>query len=99
MDRLDSALSDMNDQPLLPPIKHTLKFAHTSINKYYLKTDMSNVYRIAIGKCIIFALLLCIEICFVVLHPNLKLKYFHKHGWEKAWIDMAESITVHIYII
>jgi hypothetical protein len=27
-----------------------------------------------------------------VLHPQLKLKYFQQHGWEKDWIQTAEEI-------
>ena len=50
MDRIDSLLSDVPVQPLSPSVKHALTFARKSINKYYSKTDLSNVYRIAMGK-------------------------------------------------
>jgi hypothetical protein len=92
MDCLNYILNGSNTQPLSPLIKHVLKFAHALINKYYSKTNMSNVYWIATGKhhlCLVTPHLNL----FVVLHTNLKLKYFHKHGWEKAWIDMAEVIV------
>ncbi|KAF8224569.1 hypothetical protein L208DRAFT_1161328, partial [Tricholoma matsutake] len=46
------------------------------MDKYYSKTDLSNVYRIA-----------------MVLHPQLKLKYFQQHGWTKEWIKTAEDIV------
>ena len=29
----------------------------------------------------------------IVLHPQLKLKYFQQHSWEKEWISMAEEIV------
>ncbi|KAF8223199.1 hypothetical protein L208DRAFT_1318146, partial [Tricholoma matsutake] len=29
----------------------------------------------------------------MVLHPQLKLKYFQQHGWEKNWIKTAEEIV------
>jgi len=29
----------------------------------------------------------------LVLHPQMKLKYFQQHRWSKAWIDMAEEIV------
>jgi hypothetical protein len=29
----------------------------------------------------------------IVLHPQLKLKYFQQHGWEKEWISTAEEIV------
>jgi hypothetical protein len=28
-----------------------------------------------------------------VLHPNLKLRYFQTHGWEKEWVDTAEALV------
>jgi hypothetical protein len=50
MDRIDALLNDAPVEPLSPSVKHALKFARESINKYYSKTDLSNVYRIAMGK-------------------------------------------------
>jgi hypothetical protein len=29
----------------------------------------------------------------LVLHPQMKLKYFQQHGWSKAWVDTAEEIV------
>ena len=29
----------------------------------------------------------------ITLHPQMKLKYFQKHRWSKAWIDMAKEIV------
>jgi hypothetical protein len=92
MDCLGSLLSGFNTQLLSPLIKHVLKFAYALINKYYLKTDMSNVYQIVISKHCLCLVTPHLNL-FAVLHPNLKLKYFHNHGWEKAWIDMAEVIV------
>jgi hypothetical protein len=28
-----------------------------------------------------------------VLHPQLKLKYFQQHGWDKDWINTAEEMV------
>jgi hypothetical protein len=53
MDRIDALLSDAATEPLLSSVKHALTFAHKSINKYYSKTDLSNVYRIAMGTFMI----------------------------------------------
>ncbi|KAJ7595958.1 hypothetical protein C8J56DRAFT_775503 [Mycena floridula] len=33
----------------------------------------------------------------MVLHPNLKLKYFQTHQWPKAWIDTACEMTEAAY--
>lgn len=49
MDRIDALLTDAPVEPLSPSVKKALKFARKSINKYYAKTDLSNVYRIAMG--------------------------------------------------
>ena len=49
MDRIDALLSDTTVEPLSPSVKHALTFARKSINKYYSKTDLSNVYRITMG--------------------------------------------------
>jgi hypothetical protein len=29
----------------------------------------------------------------IVLHPQLKLKYFQQNRWEKDWIETAEEIV------
>jgi hypothetical protein len=49
MDRIDAMLSDSSTEPLSPSVKHALSFARTIMDKYYSKTDLSNVYRIAMG--------------------------------------------------
>ena len=49
MDRIDTMLSSSSTKLLLPSIKHTLSFAQKIMDKYYSKTDLSNVYRIAMG--------------------------------------------------
>ena len=50
MDRIDDLLSEAAKRPLVPAVKHALKFARASINKYYSKTDASDIYRIAMGE-------------------------------------------------
>jgi hypothetical protein len=95
MDRIDALLSEDSAENLSPSVKHALAFARKSINKYYSKTDMSNVYRIAMGKFVIiltFTLLIYL-FYFPVLHPQLKLKYFQQHKWHKDWINTAETIV------
>jgi len=50
MDRIDAMLSSHSTEPLSPSFKHALSFARKIMDKYYSKTDLSNVYRIAMGK-------------------------------------------------
>ncbi|KAG6848782.1 hypothetical protein C0991_012508, partial [Blastosporella zonata] len=45
---LDTAKTNSLDKALEPSVKHALTFARSHLNKYYSKTDTSNVYRIAI---------------------------------------------------
>lgn len=49
MDRIDAMLRDSLTDPLSPSVKHALSFAREIMDKYYSKTDLSNVYRIAMG--------------------------------------------------
>jgi hypothetical protein len=51
MDHIDTSLKHSNHQPLSPSVKQALKFARAIINKYYSKTDLSNMYRIVMGEC------------------------------------------------
>ena len=51
MDRIDVILRNgSGTKPLHPAVKHALAFARKSIDKYYAKTDMSNIYRIAMSR-------------------------------------------------
>lgn len=38
-------------------------------------------------------ILLCIDHYYLVLHPQMKLKYFQQHNWSKVWIDTAKEIV------
>ena len=96
MDRIDALLSRTPVEPLSPSVKHALQFARASINKYYSKTDLSNVYRIAMGMfldALLLIMLIGISFFLSVLHPQLKLKYFQQRDWSKDWIDTAEAIV------
>jgi hypothetical protein len=49
MDRINAMLSSSARAPFAPGVKHALTFARQLMDKYYSKTDLSNVYRIAMG--------------------------------------------------
>ena len=36
--------------------------------------------------------------CLLVLHPGLKLDYFHVQDWEEKWIDVAKNLVREEYI-
>ena len=54
MDWIDAMLSSFTMAPLAPSVKHALSFTHRLMDKYYSKTDLSNVYRIAMGMYSVF---------------------------------------------
>ena len=59
MDHIDETLTNQSqDMSLEPSIRGALSLAKKTLNKYYNKTDDSEVYRIAMSKSII----LCIYI-------------------------------------
>ena len=49
MDRIDTMLNNSSTELLSTSVKHALSFARKIMDKYYLKTDLSNVYRISMG--------------------------------------------------
>ena len=92
MDRIDNMLQDSASELLTPAVKHALKFTRQIMNKYYSRTDLSNVYRIAMGMSDV--LIVCRWLTsLVVLHPQMKLKYFQSYGWKQEWIDTVRDIT------
>ena len=63
MDRIDALLKDTAAEPLVPSVKHALTFAHQILDKYYSKTDLSNVYRIAMSKSDLILTFLISSLC------------------------------------
>ena len=99
MDCIGALLSNAPVEPLSPSVKHALRFARKSINKYYSKTNLSNVYCIAMSEFLDILLLHLLTLFdFSVLHPQLKPKYFQQRNWQKDWIDTAETIVRDEYV-
>jgi hypothetical protein len=75
-------------------IRAALALGKQTLNRYYDKTDQSEVYRIAMGKSLLISLLFNYFNSFpAVLHPRHKLHYFKKAGWDEAWIETARDIV------
>jgi hypothetical protein len=75
-------------------IKSALKLAKLTMNKYYSRTDESNIYRIAMGEFAQSSHTLILELTVIaVLHPNYKLEYFRARKWEKGWIETAQGLV------
>jgi len=76
MDQITGQLNYQTGKAYHPSLAAAMKLAHKKMDRYYLLTDSSNVYHIA-----------------MVLHPGMKLKYFHNQKWEDEWIDEAECLV------
>ena len=96
MDHIDKVLASTSESPyqFSMSIRAALAIGKKAINKYYNKTDHSEVYRIAMGEQLFFlhCLLGLIWIC-LVLHPRHKLKYFKAQKWDDSWIQTTRNIV------
>ena len=63
------------------------------LNKYYLYTDHSKLYRIAMSEFLSLVECRFKVVIFVVLHPSHKLAYFSQAGWDDEWCATAEEIV------
>ena len=82
MDHIDEHLITAtidNEYPLA--IKAALVIGKKTLNRYYDKTDQSEVFRIAMGMYFL-ALPLFFSYLWLVLHPHHKLRYFKNAGWQ-----------------
>ena len=75
-------------------IRAALAIGKSAMNRYYNKTDQSEVYRIAMGLVFNYSNISYVLISiYLVLHPRHKLEYFKKHNWEESWIQTAHEIV------
>ena len=54
MDHIDTVFTNAikPNSDTHPAIRHALRLAKKTLNKYYSLTDEAEVYRIAMGKCL-----------------------------------------------
>jgi hypothetical protein len=97
MDHIDSYLATTIEDPSTSDgLKGALYLGNRTLNRYYDKTDLSEIYRIAMGAFFISrstttsTTIHTISIFFLVLHPRHKLK---NAGWEEDWIDTAHQMV------
>lgn len=101
MDKLDAlhasytTCGSKKKRAVHPAVSAALKRGQAVLNKYYEKTDLSNIYRIAMSmfSCFFLPFKLILTMA-SVLHPGLKLQYFSEHKWPKAWITTAKDLAV-----
>ncbi len=63
-----------------------------TLNKYYNKTDNSEVYHISMGAFLFWLSTSLLTDILLVLYPQHKLEYFKKNGWRDSWIKAAYDI-------
>jgi hypothetical protein len=95
MDHIDSVLAtNAIDKRYCLAIQAALTIGKKTLNHYYSKTDLSNVYRIAMGNVrVIYFHNASLNRCLTVLHPRHKLEYFRKADWTEDWIEVAKRIV------
>jgi hypothetical protein len=98
MDRIDEVLATnaLADQFSIS-IKAVLSMGKRTLNRYYSKTDLSDVYRVAMSKSLLGFNYFTITFSLSVLHPRHKLQYFKNAGWSDVWIDTARNMVCDIF--
>ena len=89
----DKLTAHAHNRTLSPAIKASLELGKKTLNRYYSLTDLSEVYRIAMGMWPMFLLASSSYTCQSVLHPCHKLAYFKTAGWEQEWIETARELV------
>jgi len=94
MDHIDTHLATAaQSNKYSTSIRAALAIGKRTLNRYYNKTDHSEVYRIAMCTFVCLTLVtICIDYL-SVLHPRHKLHYFKTAGWEDDWIETAHTIV------
>jgi hypothetical protein len=81
MDYITNQLNHQTGKAYHPSLAAAMKLACKKMDCYYLLTDSSTIYQIA-----------------MILHPSMKLNYFHNQKWEGEWIKEAESLVQDKYV-
>ncbi|KAJ7642994.1 hypothetical protein DFH06DRAFT_920279, partial [Mycena polygramma] len=72
----DDPMDTLSDDDIHPAVKMALLLAKKTMNRYYGRTDESDVYRIAMSISFIPLQSHHLTVVSLVLHPGLKLAYF-----------------------
>ena len=104
MDKIDTILCDgANKRKYHQSIQIAAELARRTLNRYYQKTDLTDVSRVAMSESINVSTLVYSKLMYqlplrLVLHPKYKTVYFQKHGWPDTWIDEAVTLAREIYL-
>jgi hypothetical protein len=86
MDHIDETLTTQSqDMSIAPSIRGALSLAKKTLNKYYNKTDDSEVYRIAMSEFIILVYWLTLSIPSSPT-PSTQTQVF-RVGWMESGLD------------
>jgi hypothetical protein len=95
MDHLDKHLATaLTGMQYSLSIRSAICIGIKTLNKYYSKTDQSELYHIVMGKCFVLPHTYPNSEIYLVLDPRYKLAYFQKLKWPNEWIDEARDITM-----
>lgn len=99
IDTIDGVLTDATiDFNYSPAIQATAALGLKTLNRYYAKTDQSNVYRLAMSSDLLFIPAKhYTDYSSPVLHPRRKLAYFKKAKWLEIWIEEAKALAFDTY--
>ena len=98
MDRLDNHLNAQGNQLYHPTIQAVMGLTCKKINHYYSMTDLSSIYQIAMGKQHGFLLCILSLMLALVLHPDLKVKYFRQKDCADERIDNVIDLLCEVYV-
>jgi hypothetical protein len=78
-------------------VQVVLSISKKTLNHYYSKTDLSNIYQITMGKYYHLFPYLFAKLSLPVFHPCHKLDYFKRANWQQDWINIAKAIVQNKY--
>ncbi|KAG6824324.1 hypothetical protein H0H92_007187, partial [Tricholoma furcatifolium] len=86
MDLIDHELTKASlDTKNNSALRAAIGIAKKTANRYYTKTDDSELYRAAMTNL------------WLVLHPSYKLEYFADNNWPTDWIDATKDIVRNLF--
>ena len=99
IDGLNASLErfiELEDLPLV--IQHGTSNAIHILNKYYARTDLSEIYALpwVRHQTIFLRFIISIKV-YLVLHLRYKLQYFEPKRWPQDWIDTARLMAKEVW--
>jgi hypothetical protein len=96
MDHFDEILATtLVSRKYSAAIHSAVQSGKATLNRYYSKTDHSEIYRIVMGTRYSYYSFIAYRLIsvIIVLDPRYKLEYFRKMKWEEGWIKAARELV------